>query len=54
MDYVCRLGLEQLDNGAHILDVNAGLPGLNETETLCNAVTALQAITPAPLEINRC
>ena len=52
MDYVCRLGLEQLDNGAHILDVNAGLPGLNETETLCNAVTALQAITPAPLEID--
>ena len=52
MDYVCRLGLEQLDNGAHILDVNTGLPGLNETETLCNAVTALQAVTPVPLEID--
>ena len=32
--------------------MNTGLPGLNETETLCNAVTALQAITPAPLEID--
>ena len=52
MDYVCRLGLEQLDNGAHILDVNTGLPGLNETETLSKAVTALQAITPVPLEID--
>ena len=52
MDYVCRLGLEQLDNGAHILDVNTGLPGLNETETLCKAVTGLQAITPVPLEID--
>ena len=52
MDYVCRLGLEQLDNGAHILDVNTGLPGLNETETLSKAVTSLQAITPVPLEID--
>ena len=32
MDYICRLGLEQLDHGAHILDVNTGLPGLDETE----------------------
>ena len=52
MDYICRLGLEQLDNGAHVLDVNTGLPGLNEAETLCKAVTSLQAITPAPLEID--
>ena len=52
MDYICRLGLEQLDNGAHILDVNTGLPGLNETETLSKAVTSLQAITPVPLEID--
>ena len=52
MDYICRLGLEQLENGAHVLDVNTGLPGLNETETLCKAVTSLQAITPVPLEID--
>ena len=52
MDYICRLGLEQLERGAHILDVNTGLPGLNEAETLCKAVTSLQAITPAPLEID--
>ena len=52
MDYICRLGLEQLDHGAHILDVNTGLPGLDETETLSKAVTHLQAITPAPLEID--
>lgn len=52
MDYICRLGLEQLDRGAHILDVNTGLPGLNETETLSKAVTSLQAVTPAPLEID--
>ena len=52
MDYICRLGLEQLDRDAHILDVNTGLPGLNETETLSKAVTSLQAITPVPLEID--
>jgi 5-methyltetrahydrofolate--homocysteine methyltransferase len=52
MDYICRLGLEQLENGAHVLDVNTGLPGLNEAETLCKAVTSLQSITPAPLEID--
>ena len=52
MDYICRLGLEQLENGAHVLDVNTGLPGLNETETLSKAVTSLQAITPVPLEID--
>ena len=52
MDYICRLGLEQLDNGAHILDVNTGLPGLDETAVLRRAVSSLQAITPAPLEID--
>lgn len=52
MDYVCRLGLEQLDCGAHILDVNTGLPGLDESVTLAGAVTGLQAVTPAPLEID--
>ena len=52
MDYICRLGLEQLDNGAHILDVNAGLPGLDETETLTEAVKALQSVTSVPLEID--
>ncbi|MBQ5343963.1 MAG: homocysteine S-methyltransferase family protein, partial [Acidaminococcaceae bacterium] len=52
MDYVCRLGLEQLDCGANILDVNTGLPGLDEAVTLAGAVTGLQAVTPAPLEID--
>ncbi|HAT98449.1 MAG TPA: homocysteine methyltransferase, partial [Acidaminococcaceae bacterium] len=33
-------------------DVNTGLPGLDERETLSKAVTHLQAITPAPLEID--
>lgn len=52
LDYLCRLGLEQLDRGAQILDVNVGLPGLDEVKTLGNAVSALQAVTAVPLEID--
>lgn len=52
MDYVCRLGLEQLDKGASILDVNVGLPGLDEADTMVRALRALQGITPVPLELD--
>ena len=52
MDYVCRLGLEQLDKGAAVLDVNVGLPGLDEADTMARALRALQGITPVPLELD--
>lgn len=52
MDYICRLALEQLDRQVHVLDVNVGLPGTDEPRLLAEAVLALQAITPAPLQID--
>lgn len=52
LDYICRLGLEQLDNDAHILDVNVGVPGIDEATTAAKTVLALQAITSAPLQID--
>ena len=52
MDYVCRLGLEQLYKGAHVLDVNVGLPGLDEVASMQQALAALQGITPVPLELD--
>lgn len=52
LDYICRLGLEQLDNDAHILDVNVGVPGIDEAATAAKTVLALQAITSAPLQID--
>ncbi len=52
LDYVCRLGLEQITAGAHILDVNVGTPGIDEAAMLARAVPALQAITDTPLEID--
>ena len=52
LDYVCRLALEQISSTAHILDVNVGTPGIDETAMLGKAVPALQAITDTPLHID--
>lgn len=52
LDYICRLGLEQLDRGVQILDVNTGLPGLDEAKILSGTVSALQSVISAPLEID--
>lgn len=52
MDYVCNLALEQLEKGASALDVNVGVPGVNEPALLTKAVLALQAITSVPLQID--
>ncbi len=52
LDYICRLGLEQISAGAHILDVNVGTPGIDEAGMIAAAVPALQAITDTPLQID--
>lgn len=51
-DYICRLGLEQIDSGAAILDVNVGVPGIEEAKVSAEAVQRLQAITSVPLQID--
>lgn len=51
-DYICRLGLEQIDRGAGILDVNVGVPGIDEAAVSAEAVQRLQAITSVPLQID--
>ena len=51
-DYICRLGLEQIDSGAAILDVNVGVPGIEESAVSAEAVQRLQAITSVPLQID--
>ena len=52
MDYLCRLGLEQLERGASLLDVNVGVPGTDEPKLLAKAVQALQSITSVPLQVD--
>ena len=50
--YILNEGITQQEKGVHILDVNVGLPDINETEMLKNAVTELQAVTDLPLQID--
>ncbi len=52
MDYIYREGVAQADAGADILDVNMGLPEINEPEMMCNAVFGLQSILNTPLQID--
>jgi len=52
MDYILREGLAEEEKGVHILDVNVGLPEIDEREMLSSAVLALQAVTALPLQID--
>lgn len=52
IDYVIREGLAQQEKGAHILDVNVGLPEIDECEWLKNAVYSLQSVLPLPLQLD--
>ena len=52
IDYILKEGLDQQASGAHILDVNVGLPEIDETRMLCRVVTELQAVTELPLQID--
>ena len=50
--YILRQGLEQRDAGAHVLDVNVGVPGLDEKTLLPRTVRELQAVVDLPLQID--
>lgn len=52
MDYILREGIIQQDKGAHILDVNVGLPDINEPAMMKEVVIELQSVTNLPLQID--
>ncbi|MBO5293767.1 MAG: homocysteine S-methyltransferase family protein [Clostridia bacterium] len=52
VDYILREGLEQQAKGVHILDVNVGLPDVDEVEMLRRVSGELQAISDLPLQID--
>ncbi len=52
LEYVLSQGLAQEDAGAHILDVNVGLPGIDEKELMTEVITRLQSICALPLQID--
>ena len=52
LDYILREGIAQQQAGAHILDVNVGLPEIDETAMMCRAVTEIQSVIDLPLQID--
>ncbi len=52
MDYILAEGVKQEEAGVHILDVNVGLPEIDEAEMLKSAIGELQAVTDLPLQID--
>lgn len=52
IEYIVNEGIKQQDNGANILDVNVGLPEINETEMMERVVYELQSIMDLPLQID--
>jgi len=51
-DYILKEGVSQQERGVHILDVNVGLPEIDESKMLVSAVKELQAIIDLPLQID--
>ena len=52
IDYILKEALTQQDKGAHILDVNVGLPDIDEVSMMKEAMTEIQGITNLPLQID--
>ena len=52
LTYVVREGLMQKDHGAHILDVNVGLPEIDEKEMMDRVLFDLQSVIDLPLQID--
>ena len=50
--YILNEGIEQQNRGAHILDVNVGLPEIDEAEMMERVVFELQSVCNAPLQID--
>ncbi len=52
LDYILNMGLEQQKKGAHVLDVNVGLPGIDEPQMMTEVLKEVQSIIDLPLQID--
>ncbi|MGN0144845.1 MAG: homocysteine S-methyltransferase family protein, partial [Clostridium sp.] len=52
MDYILNTAVAQNEAGAHILDVNVGLPQINEPKMMRKVVREIQGILDIPLQID--
>ena len=50
--YILNQGIEQVKAGAHILDVNVGLPDIDECEMMAEVVKQLQSVVDVPLQLD--
>ncbi|MEE0945297.1 MAG: homocysteine S-methyltransferase family protein [Acutalibacteraceae bacterium] len=52
IDYILNEGINQQEKGVQVLDVNVGLPDIDEENVLRNVVFELQSVTDLPLQID--
>lgn len=52
LPYIIHQGLDQEACGVHVLDVNVGLPEIDEKEMMVKVMTELQAVTDLPLQLD--
>jgi len=52
MDYILGQAISQVEAGADILDVNVGLPGIDEAETMVKIIKEISKVTNTPLQID--
>lgn len=51
-DYILSQAVQQIDAGASVLDVNVGIPDIDDVQVLPKVVKEIQAITDLPLQID--
>lgn len=52
MDYIIKEAIAQVEAGSAVLDVNAGLPDIDEPAVMSAVVRALQSVVTVPLQID--
>ena len=52
LDYILKVAVEEVDAGADILDVNLGLPEIDEKKVMLKLIKELQGILDIPLQID--
>ena len=52
LNYILKQAIEQVEAGADILDVNVGIPNINEEEVMVDVIRGIQEILDVPLQID--
>ncbi len=52
VDYILAQGISQADSGAAVLDVNVGVPGVDEPAAMEQVVKGLQSVVSLPLQLD--